>query len=46
MSPIEHRVWHRSLYWRIALGFIAFLAVLLVAQALLFLVLAGRTGGL
>jgi signal transduction histidine kinase len=40
------RVWYKSLYWRIARGFIAYLAVLLVAQALLFLVLAGRTGGL
>src|SRR5688572_5655392 len=39
-------VWYRSLYWRIALGFIAFLAVLLVAQALLFIWLAGRNGGL
>src|SRR5689334_17712239 len=46
MTPIEHRVWHRSLYWRIAIGFIGFLAVLLVAQALLFLVLAGQNGGL
>jgi signal transduction histidine kinase len=40
------RVWYRSLYWRIGLGFIGFLAVLLVAQALLFVILAGRTGGL
>ena len=39
-------VWYRSLYWRIALGFIGFLAVLLITQALLFLVLAGQTGGM
>jgi signal transduction histidine kinase len=39
-------VWYRSLYWRIALGFIAFLAVLLIAQSLLFVWLAGRTGAL
>src|SRR5262245_24591964 len=45
-SAGSSRVWYRSFYWRIALGFVAFLAVLLVAQALLFVVLAGRTGGL
>lgn len=32
----------RSLYWRIAIGFIAMLAVLLLAQAALFLWLTGR----
>lgn len=35
-------IWYRSLYWRIALGFIALLAVLLVVQAGLFLFLTGR----
>jgi two-component system sensor histidine kinase BaeS len=40
MSPI--RVWYRSLYWRIAVGFVALLAALLVVQALLFLWLTGR----
>jgi hypothetical protein len=35
-------VWYRSLYWRIALGFIAMLAVLLLAQGLLFLWLTDR----
>jgi hypothetical protein len=35
-------VWYRSLYWRIAFGFIALLAVLLVVQAGLFLFLTGR----
>ena len=32
----------RSLYWRIAIGFVALLAALLVVQALLFLWLTGR----
>ncbi len=35
-------VWYRSLYWRIALGFVALLAVLLAAQVLVFLWLTGR----
>ena len=30
-------VWYRSLYWRIAFGFIAMLAILLLTQGLLFL---------
>ena len=34
--------WFRSLYWRIALGFVGLLAALLLAQALLFLWLTGR----
>jgi two-component system OmpR family sensor kinase len=38
-------VWFRSLYWRIAFGFIALLAVLLVVQAGLFLFLTGRILG-
>ncbi len=36
-SPSGPRRWYRSLYWRIAIGFIAFLAVMLVAQGGLFL---------
>jgi signal transduction histidine kinase len=36
-------VWYRSLYWRIALGFVALLATLLVVQGLVFLWLTGRT---
>jgi signal transduction histidine kinase len=36
-------VWYRSLYWRIALGFVLCVAGLLVAQALLFLWLAERS---
>jgi signal transduction histidine kinase len=39
---MSDRVWYRSLYWRIAFGFIALLAVLLVVQAGLFLWLTGR----
>ncbi len=37
--------WYRSLYWRIALGFVGFLAAMLLAQGLLFLWLAGRSAG-
>src|SRR5690349_18817628 len=37
-------VWYRSLYWRIALGFVLCVTGLLVAQALLFLWLAERSG--
>jgi len=39
------RVWYRSLYGRVALGFVCFLAVLLAAQAVLFVWLARNTGG-
>ena len=35
-------VWFRSLYWRIAIGFVAMLALLLFVQAGLFLWLTGR----
>jgi len=38
-------VWYRSLYWRIGIGFVVFLAVLLVTQALLFVWLTTRTAG-
>ena len=38
-------VWYRSLYWRVGLGFVAFLALLLVAQAFLFVWLASETAG-
>jgi len=34
--------WYRSLYWRIALGFVALLAALLLVQGLLFLWLTAR----
>lgn len=36
-------MWYRSLYWRIGLGFIAVLAVLLLVQGSLFLWLTGQT---
>jgi signal transduction histidine kinase len=39
---MSERAWYRSLYWRIALGFIATVAALLLAQALLFFWLVGR----
>ena len=35
-------LWYRSLYWRIAFGFIALLATLLLAQGLLFFWLTDR----
>jgi signal transduction histidine kinase len=38
-------VWYRSLYWRIAFGFIALLAILLLAQGLLYLWLTDRLMG-
>lgn len=39
---MSERAWPRSLYWRIALGFVAVLGVLLVVQAAMFLWLAAR----
>jgi signal transduction histidine kinase len=41
---VSRRVWYRSLYWRIALGFITCVAVLLATQALLFFWLTNREG--
>ena len=38
-------VWYRSLYWRIAFGFVAMLAALLLAQGVLFLWLTDRLVG-
>lgn len=35
-------VWYRSLYWRIAVGFVALVAILLAAQGTAFLWLTGR----
>ncbi len=40
------QVWYRSLYWRIAFGFVLLVAVLLGAQGLVFLWLTGRTSEL
>jgi signal transduction histidine kinase len=34
---MSDRIWYRSLYWRIAFGFVALLAALLLVQTLLFL---------
>ncbi|MBM3820525.1 MAG: hypothetical protein FJW14_16115, partial [Acidimicrobiia bacterium] len=45
MSDGATPVWYRSLYWRVGIGFVVFLALLLVAQALLFLWLTTRTAG-
>jgi signal transduction histidine kinase len=42
MSTNTRPSWYRSLYWRIALGFVALLAVVLAAQGLVFLWLTGR----
>jgi signal transduction histidine kinase len=43
---MSEAVWYRSLYWRIAIGFVALLAALLVIQALVFVwltVVVGRS---
>lgn len=45
-SGMAGRTWYRSLYWRVALGFVGFLAVLLIAQGALFVWMARDTGGL
>src|SRR5690606_32877877 len=37
--------WYRSLYWRIALGLIAFLVLMLAAQAVLVVWMVDRTAG-
>ena len=37
--------WYRSLYWRIALGLFAFLALMLTAQGALFLWMTDRIAG-
>jgi two-component system, OmpR family, sensor kinase len=36
--------WYRSLYWRIAVGIVAFLAAMLVVQAMLFVWTVSRSG--
>src|SRR5580765_8511830 len=36
--------WHKSLYWRIAIGFVLFLAAMLVVQAMLFVCVVARSG--
>ena len=40
-----HRRWYRSLYWRIALGYIAMLALLLLVQTSLAVWMTGRIWG-
>ena len=42
---MSDRSWYRSLYWRIALGLILFLALLLGAQGLLYIYLTDRLAG-
>jgi signal transduction histidine kinase len=42
VSAVPRPKWYRSLYWRIALGFVALLAVVLAVQGLVFLWLTGR----
>ena len=44
MNSPERR-WYRSLYWRIAMGFVALLAVLLVAQTALAVWMTERVWG-
>jgi signal transduction histidine kinase len=39
------QVWYRSLYWRIAFGLTAFLALMLLAQGLLFIWMTDRIAG-
>ncbi len=44
---MSERVWYRSIYWRLAIGFIVFLAVMLIVQGGLFLwIVAGAEGAL
>jgi signal transduction histidine kinase len=40
-----HRRWYQSLYWRVALGLFAFLALMLAAEAALFLWTTDRIAG-
>ncbi len=42
---MSERAWYRSIYWRIALGFILFLALILAAQGTLFLWTVARADG-
>jgi len=37
--------WYRSLYWRVAVGLVAFLALMLVAQGALFIYTSDRIAG-
>ncbi len=42
---MSERAWHRSIYWRLAIGFIVFLAVMLAVQGILFLWILARGDG-
>jgi two-component system, OmpR family, sensor kinase len=42
---LANRAWYRSLYWRVAIGLIAFLALALAAQGLLFIWMTDRIAG-
>ncbi len=42
---MSERAWYRSIYWRIAIGFILFLAVMLIVQGGLFLWVVARNEG-
>jgi two-component system OmpR family sensor kinase len=42
---MSDRAWYRSLYWRIAMGFILFLAMVVVVQGSVFLYLIARADG-
>ncbi len=44
-KPARRRVWYRSLYWRIGLGLVAFLALILTGQAAASLWFASRIAG-
>jgi len=42
VQPRQH--WYKSLYWRIAIGFVVFLAAMLVVQAMLYTWVVSRSG--
>lgn len=42
---VEKPLWRRSLYWRVALGLFAFLALMVTAQSVLFIWIADRIAG-
>src|SRR5215510_1271500 len=44
-SNLRVSPWYRSLYWRIAVGLVAFLALMLVAQGALFIWTSDRIAG-
>jgi signal transduction histidine kinase len=45
VDPPPPQRWYRSLYWRIAFGLVAFLALMLAAQGALFVWMVDRTAG-